>query len=132
MIASILIVALVIAVGLFEHQRRKREAQKRREAGYELALHAYSQALRPGMSRKEVEDYLRAKSVPSLKMCCVGGRNSDLVKIGQEDATWFCREVNVYVAFQFDDGGHHGPYSTANDSNSLEAVTIFDWADGCL
>ena len=88
-------------------------------------------------SRKEVEAYLRQKNISFLQMCCINGDNSkhaldDLTKIGQEDAPWFCSENNIYVAFQFDDKGRHGPHWDANESDVLSKITIFRWLEGCL
>src|SRR5712664_3036501 len=40
----------------------KRRAAQKREAAYQSALSEYQRALRPGMTRKEAEDYLRAKN----------------------------------------------------------------------
>jgi hypothetical protein len=91
------------------------------------------------MKRKEVEDYLRTKKVEFRQMCCVDSselsrRHSwdDLTKIGEEDAPWFCGEINVYVAFQFTDHGKQEPGWRADDRDTLRAVTVYQWAEGCL
>jgi hypothetical protein len=74
-------------------------------------MSAYSKDLGPGMPRKNVEAYLRAKAIPFQKAAEV-----DLVKIGQEAAPWFCGEVNVYVGFDFEAVESHSrawePYAT--------------------
>jgi hypothetical protein len=98
--------ALVFVLGIrFEVKRR---AARKREAGYQLVLREYTEVLKPGMKRKEVEDYLRTKNAKLRQNCCVDSSESskrhswdDLTKIGEEDAPWFCSEHNVYVAFQF-------------------------------
>lgn len=38
-------------------------AKEKREAAYHAKLQSYSDALKPGMTRKNVEDYLRGKGV---------------------------------------------------------------------
>src|SRR6267378_6834208 len=74
----------------------RRRAQKRRELTYQTVLGTYSQGFKSGMTRKEVEDRLRAKNVSFRQMCCVDikeFKNSswdDLVKIGEEDVPWVC------------------------------------------
>src|SRR5437870_5497043 len=100
LLVAILAVVALSALGL--RHVLERRAQQRRDAAYQLALRAYEEVLRPGMTRKQVDDYLRAKSVELRLMCCVDPQESksvwdELVKIGQEDAPWFCSENNVYV-----------------------------------
>jgi hypothetical protein len=80
-------------------------ATRKRETGYSLALKAYSEALHPGMTRKDVEDYLRSRKTQfRSEFGPFGGRPesqwADLVKIGEE-ATFSCSKARVYVAFEF-------------------------------
>jgi len=85
------------------------------------------------MTRKEVESYLRAKALGFQRMCCIDERSAfaDLVKIGSEDAPWYCSEQNIYVAFQFAGVEPHEALKVS-DSDSLKRVTIFRWLEGCL
>ena len=117
----------------------KRAAQKR-EAAYQLALGKYQRALRPGMTRKEVEDYLRAKNVQFRKSnFAESGPNrhsfDDLTKIGEEDAPWYCGEHNIYVAFYFVD---HESLSAPgfmlkdDDLDTLKSVSLYHWLEDCL
>jgi hypothetical protein len=70
-------------------------------------------------------------------MCCVDtnefskGVYDELTKIGQEDAPWFCSEKNVYVAFQFRGIAHKQGFE-ADSSDTLHAITIYRWLEGCL
>ena len=80
-------------------------ATRKRETGYSLALKAYSEALHPGMTRKDIEEYLRSRKTQfRSELGPVGGRPesqwADLVKIGEE-ATFSCSKVYVYLAFEF-------------------------------
>ena len=106
----VLTVAALSTLGIrhvFEKRVLEKRAQQTREVAYQSAVRSYSEVLRPGMSRKEVEDYLRAKNVRFRLMCCVDIKESskdvydELTKVGQEDPPWACSEKNVYVAFQF-------------------------------
>ena len=136
LITLILVTVVLAVVGFAVRYRLKEdaeeEAHRKREASYELSRREYSQALRSGMKRKEVEDYIRKKNLPVLRMCCVSANKSDLIKLGQDGANWFCGESNVYVALQFEDHGSHDAYREANDSDTLSQITIFHWADTCL
>jgi hypothetical protein len=109
-------------------------AKQKREAAYQAALQSYSEALKPGMSRKEVEDYLNAKGIAHVAMCCVEERSADadLVKIGMEKHPWYCSEHNVYIAFQFVGDRHDGWRSYHRDSDKLKVITIYHWLEGCL
>ncbi len=111
----------------------KKHAQSKREVAYKSALNSYSTALKPGMTRKEVEDYLRGNAVGFQQMCCIDERSAfaDLVKIGKEDAPWYCSEQNIYVAFQFAGVEPHEDLKVS-DSDTLKRVTIFRWLEGCL
>jgi hypothetical protein len=132
-LATLVVVALT-ALGV-RHVSEKRTQQKR-DIEYQAALRSYTEVLRPGMSRKEVEDYLRAKNVGFLLMCCVNPKEfsksvyDELTKVGEEDAGWFCKENNVYVAFQFA-GSAHEPGFEADPSDTLRAITIHRSLDGC-
>jgi hypothetical protein len=135
----VLLVALgVIILGIRYELNKK--AQGRREAAYQSVFRIYTQALKPGMTRKEVEDYLQAKNSKFLHMCCVDsreiGRHSwdDLTKIGQEDPPWFCSENNVYVAFQFADHVHleTGFEMQDDDLDTLKAITLHHQLETCF
>lgn len=123
----------------------KTQAQRSREAAYQQALRSYDQMLKPGTSRKDVEDYLRARNTSFEHMCCVDVERlsdraswDDLVKIGQEKPPWFCSENYVYIAFQFID--HNPPTGigqttgdwTADDLDTLKSVSIYRQLGGCL
>jgi hypothetical protein len=131
----ILLCVVLLCIGI-RHLIRK-QAQKKREAGYQAALRDYRQAFKQGITRKEVEDYLRMKNVPFRQLCCVelSSKHSwdDFVKIGEEDTPWICSENNVYVAFEFAD--HQSQYESgrqASDLDTLSAITISQRLDGCL
>jgi hypothetical protein len=105
----------------------------------EQNLGTYSGALKPGMTRLEVEKYLHSQSLTFRQMCCVNSKAfsagvwDDLVKIGKEDAPWFCNENNVYIALDFTGQrpqGHTGWDSQSADT--LTTVTVYHWLEGCL
>jgi len=135
---SVILVLIAVALVAFgvRHVLEKR-SERRREIAYQSAFRSYSERLRPGMTRKEVEDYLRAGNIRFQQMCCVDHNLStgvwdDLTKIGQEDAPWFCSENNVYVAFQFSGPKRNGVGWSADPSDTLRAVSVYHWLEGCL
>jgi hypothetical protein len=138
----LLLILLLVGVGLLGLGIRhglKLQAKRKREAAYQSALLSYTQVLKPGMTRKEVEEYLRARNVDFAQMCCVVGIQvhpkhslDDITKVGQEDAPWFCSEHYVFVAFQFEDHGEYKSILGADDKDILKSVTIYNQLGGCL
>jgi len=139
-LALILMLAVIGLLFLGINHRLKIRAKKKREAAYQAALRSYIQVLKPGMTRKEVEDYFQGKSVKFRQMCCVDAlelskRKSwdDLIKIGEEATPWFCSENNVYLAFQFiDDSEQQTGGWKADDLDTLKSITVYHWLEGCL
>jgi hypothetical protein len=117
--------ALAVGYGLRKRAEKKFEEQKR-EGLYRSALLAYSKDLHPGMTRKTVEDYLGAKAITEKSA------EADLVKIGQEDAPWFCSEVIVYVAFDFEPVEPHIPAWEPYATDVLKGAHVYSRAGGCL
>jgi hypothetical protein len=136
---AIVIAVLVVAFGL-RHVFQER-ARQRREVEYQRVLRAYSEALKTGMSRKQVEEYLSANKLSFRQLCCVSVKEfsrgvhdnayDDLVKIGQEDVPWFCSENNVYIALQFL-GSQKDSLPGAEPSDRLKDVTIYHKLEDCL
>jgi len=109
-------------------------ARRKRETGYTGALKAYSDALHPGMTRKDVEGYLRSRNTQfTWVWTAFGGRResqyADLVKIGEETAPWYCSEAYVYVAFEF---SAVNDFHRQTDSDALQGIEIFRPYTGCL
>jgi len=118
-----LISALAVRNNIRETARRKREI------GYTVALKAYSQALHPGMTRKDVEGYLRSRNTQFTWIyTAFGGRRksqyADVVKIGEEAAPWYCSEAYVHIALEF------SPVKDfrQTDSDVLQRIEIYSRA----
>jgi hypothetical protein len=110
------------------------EQARRREAGYQAQLAAFSQSVKPGMSRQEVESSLRTGGRDIQQMCCMGkwkNAYDDLTKIGQEPHPWYCSAHSVYIGFEFVSDGRH-EFPEAHDSDTLKGVQIYHWLEGCL
>lgn len=119
-----------------------RDSKKKREAAYEAAVQAYSQKLKPGMTRLEVETYLRKQGTQFMQMCCVERTSywDDLVKIGEEGHPWYCSEHYVYVAFEFLTTERREASTMrekienwkAHDTDVLKEIKRHDMLGGCL
>jgi hypothetical protein len=132
------IACVVMGVHIVREKRALRElAQREREVAYQAALRSYSDVITPGMTRKEVEDYLGARNVSFRQMCCVDRKEfskdvyDDLTKIGEEDAPWVCNEKNIYIAFQFRGTQTHERESRAEASDRLSSVSLYRSLEGC-
>lgn len=118
-------------------QMRRNTMARQREAQYEAARRSYSEVLRMGVTRKEVESYLRGKGTPFQQLCCMppveGGRAlDDLTKIGAEPHPWNCHEHNVYVGFTFVPLGPRLSDPTSSDTHTLTGIRIFHRLENCL
>ena len=130
MVAALLIVSVLGIKSVIE-----RRAEQKRQIEYQSVLKEYSGALKPGMTRRDVESYLHLKGRPFQQMCCVGVRRNawaDLVRIGKEKAPWYCSQNNVYVALEFETTEPHGTIQDARASDRLEDVALFPWLEECL
>jgi hypothetical protein len=108
-------------------------AGAKREAGYRAALQVYSQDLKPGQTRKEVEAYFHAKNVRFGQICCIGQPQhawADLVKTGDEWPMLICSEFSINVAFEFRAMEPH-LLPESRDNDVLESVRLFSLLRGC-
>ena len=73
---TVVLVAVALSVIGVRHVLEKRaqqkhvlekRAQQKREVAYKAALRSYSEVLRPGVTRNEVESYLRAETSGSAR-----------------------------------------------------------------
>ena len=129
-----MLIALVIAASaLAVRSGIQARASRKREIGYESEFRTYSEALHPGITRKELEEYLRSKNTDfTWAFTAYGGRRvsqyADLVKIGEETTSWYCGKASVYLAFEFSGLEKF----KQNDSDVLERIELFRPDTGCL
>ena len=125
----ILVVAPLLFFGIrYEMKvRAETQAQAKRETAYQAALQTYSQIIKPGMKRKEVEEYLRSNKIEFFQLSL-----DDLTKIGEDPPPLFCDSVGVYVKFQFIGVRPSDPQLKANDEDTLDELKIYHWAERCL
>ena len=118
----------VILVVLFATAIGYGGRQLKREVGYNSVLKSYSQDLKPGMSRKQVEDYLAAKNVDFGGICCIGEKSAltDVTLIGEEGVVFppLCSTKYVSITFQFAAVEPHDPLK-AYPSDTLKRITIW-------
>jgi hypothetical protein len=135
-VAVTIIVVVTYGVTFLLSRRSTRRALER-EAQYQASLRSYSEALAIGMSRKEVEAYLRRNGRPFRQMCCMPGGATgraldDLTQIGAEPHPWHCSEHNVYIGFAFVPNGPRLADPVPADTETLTQIRIFHWLEGCL
>ena len=127
----IYLVLVVLAAVAIRHIWKKHE-EKKREIFYQSVLHSYSEDLKPGMTREQVENFLRAKKDQFQQVCCDRGSYSDLIKIGQEDAPWYCSENNIYIAFQFNSVAEESAHPWKDPFDPLESIELLPKLEDCL
>jgi hypothetical protein len=107
-VALTLIVVLLSGAAFCITSLIERRASRARQSRYAAALKEFSDGIKPGTTRHEVEAYLQLRHQSFGQMCCVSVQRSayaDLVEVGQEKAPWFCNRNTVYIAFEFETTG---------------------------
>jgi hypothetical protein len=123
------VLSVVVLSAIAVHHVLSARSKKRRAADYQSVLLMYSKNLAPGLARKDVENYLRTSRTKFVQRCCgeEKGGYSDLVKVGEEPAPWYCGEWAVYVEFVFT-----APRQLPSDSDVLKRIELVSNGEGCL
>jgi len=132
---GILAILAIVAPGAIPHSYWVGAEKPQDEGGYQAALASYAAVLKPGMTRTEVQDYLRAKKTKFTQMGGVDnlGTQTLLVKVGEERPSWNCSENYAYVAFHFNPGSGTGYRGyVENGADSLKEITVYHQLSGCL
>jgi hypothetical protein len=112
--------------------RSRREAANR--VRVEVRLQEFMQRVPIGANRKQVKNLLQAQGVPFFERCCFesNGPFSILVRVGQENAPWYCSEWPDYVAFEF--SALEAPRSPLRilESDVLKLIHLTSNGEGCL
>ena len=104
-----------------------REAAKREEV-YQSTLRSYRQVVKPGMNRKEVEEYLRSKNIEFFRFS-----DDDSTKIGEDDSlSVFCGRPEVFLQFQFTASPLQDRQMVAGDGATLNKIEIIRKGSGCI
>ena len=134
----VLSVVVLSLIGIGVRHEWKEQAREKRAVGYQSALHSYAQILKPGMARKQLEDYLRTKNTQFSQMWCIdtsqlrSGVWDDLTKVGEEDAPWYCSRHSLYIAFQFNGQKRDDGTWKADPSDTLKNIKVYHQLETCL
>jgi hypothetical protein len=122
------------ATGCSDFRDKTTTPTKKHEAVYSSEIQVYASVLKPGTTRRKVEDYLRSKGSKFRQMCCIDESSAfaDLVLIGKEKPPWWCGEHNVYIAFQFTSSELRPITVLKDDSDILTKITVYYWLGNCL
>lgn len=116
---AIIIAAVVLAVlaAWLIYSKRSARAQIKRDAVYQAQLAQYKRDLRLGMSRSEVEAYLRARKIPYNEI------NGDYdAKVGEDPSnSIFCEKWDVYIQMNFVQALRQ---TESSPSDKLESIFI--------
>jgi hypothetical protein len=127
------LIPLIVAVGIALaapscYIVRRGHAKRIREANYQSMLQSYSAILKPGVSRKDVEQSIRTRGINFERRCCITqSEYDDFVRIGNEPAPWYCSEHNVFLAFRFQQA-----WPEPSDSDVLKTISVEHKLDNCL
>lgn len=108
----------ILAAGVALDSVWKWHSTKMRQAAYLTALNSFSARLKPGTSRKNVEEVLRSQGLAFQQR----GAEVDLILIGKEKPDWVCSEKNEYLEFHFVPAPT-GEAWKAEDADKLTRIT---------
>jgi hypothetical protein len=132
---SVIVFVFFIVGATFPSTGFAQSAKEKRKASYQAALKMYSEALKPGMTRTEVEGYLRSKGAAfTVQLEGISGEDSgglERVKVGNEKHPWYCSENAVYIAFHFE-AVRPDRMMTPSGADTLKSITIYNQAETCL
>jgi hypothetical protein len=95
--AIVLLVVCVLILGFALDARWDWHIRKEQEDAYQAVLRSYSNHFKSGSTRKDVEGYLRARSVTFQQRSA----ESDLFLVGKGTHDWVCSEKYDYLVFHF-------------------------------
>jgi hypothetical protein len=133
---TLLLAAVGIMVGATATSSWTRHAASVREASYQAALDTYKGALERGMTRAEVEAYLKRNRTEVHPKCCLirdEGAWEDFIEIGQEPPPWYCSAHQVYIALAFRrTDGQKPSQPEAHETDVLTDITMLHLNEKCL
>jgi len=127
--------------------RTPEQQTKHDDAHYSFVLSPYLRDLKPGVSRREVEDYLHTRNIEFRSGCCAAmefhsydpnrpraNASEDWVRLPDEKPPWPCGYASFYIIFEFK---RLRPSSAperiaANDTDTLEGVHILKTNNNCF
>jgi hypothetical protein len=118
--STVLILICVLAAGIALDAAWERHVRRMRDASYLEALQSYSANLKPGMTRKDVEQSFRTRGVAFQQW----GAESDLILVGKGKPDWVCSDKSEYLAFHFAPA-QQGEAWKAQDADTLTRINLF-------
>ncbi len=115
-------IVIVLALVNIQSFMRAKKMEQRRQASYGAKVDVYRSILKPGITRQQVEAYLRQTGAAYQRTCCEAGVFSDLTRIGHEAPGWVCRNWDVYVEFKFANSDRNE--AAAAQEDSLERIDL--------
>jgi hypothetical protein len=116
-------IVIVLALANIQSFMRAKQMEQERQRSYRAKVDVYRSILKIGISREQVEAYLRQTGAPYQRSCCEAGVFSDRTRVGHEAPGWICRNWDVYVQFQFagEDRNEGAPAGT----DALTQIDLF-------
>jgi hypothetical protein len=129
---AILAFLLLAALAWTISSRHKSTPRTQREARYRTTLATYASVFKPGLTRAQVDDLLRTRSLTAEQVHLDSPSWDKLFKIGQEHSPrLFCSHDDVDIRLAFTPSGPTAETPASPDDKLLE-VSLFRWPRNCL
>jgi tRNA(Ile)-lysidine synthase TilS/MesJ len=99
-----------------------KQKEQQRQSSYRARVDVYRSVLKPGITRQQVEAYLRQTGAPYQRSWCEAGVFSDRTRIGHEAPGWVCRNWDVFVELKFSGGDGN---ETVAPEDTLKQIDLF-------
>jgi len=129
-VGSLFVIALAIYAGV--SSMRAKRAEQRRQDAYQATVASYRSSLAPGMSRKQVEEFLHMREEEFTRFPAYreDSAYADLVKIGEEKDGWYCGPGSVNVAIRFETATNRRVLEDPSDT--VTGVALFKLFQDCM
>lgn len=132
LIGSALMAGAAITFAIFVNRGAEARKQEKEAAESQAALLRYEQIFKPGATRKDIENHLRADNTGFFERCCYEEQTTaTLVKIADDAPPWFCNELPVYIVFEFVPEPPFDPLHSLG-ADVLKHVHLVSNGEGCL
>jgi hypothetical protein len=131
-LGALTVVIAIAAVAFFEMREANTRKKQTVATESQAALLRYEKRFKPGMSRKDVEDNLRASNTAFFERCCYEDQTTaTVVKLADDVPPWYCSELPVYLVLEFSPEPPFDP-GRSFGSDVLKHVHLLSQGEGCL
>jgi hypothetical protein len=125
----------MVAVHCSSRNTKVEPIPEKHKAAYEAKCQAYAKIMKPGMTRKDVEGYLKSKGITFYRTWFAErDAYADEILIGAEKPPFYCGSYNIYLAFEYISAEPPQPNGlhSCTDADVLKEIKVIDRLESCV